>query len=86
MRRFELLSLIILAAVACSASAVAGYSNAGLAAFGCFYTFPIGGAKCANVDGTGPFWIGFYDTLGLFSIPWTLALIFFLISNRRRAQ
>ena len=68
--------------VACSASAVLGWLDLALAKFGCFYTEPIGGAKCAHLS-TAPFWVGFYDSLGFFSIPWTLVLIFYLVSNGR---
>ncbi len=86
MRRFEVLFLIVLAVAAFSASAAMGYVDAGLASFGRFYTAPIRGDKCARTVGPDPFWIDFYDLLGLFSIPWTLVLIFFLLPNRRRTQ
>ena len=66
-------------------STVSGWLELALAGFGCFYTEPIGGAKCSHLP-FDPFWIGFWDTLGLLSIPWTLAFIFFAADNHRRAQ
>ncbi len=85
MRRFELWFLMISAVAACPASAVVGWLNLALASFGCFYTAPIGGAKCSHMS-SSPFWAGFWDTLGLLSLPWTLVLIFFVANNRRRTQ
>ena len=78
--------LAIFAAAAFVAAAATGYANVGMAAFGCFYTPPIGGAKCADLPGPDPFRVGFYDALGLFSIPWTLMLALFLISHNRRIR
>ena len=85
MRRFELFFLIFSAAGACVVSAVFGWLERALAGFGCFYTEPTGGAKCSHIP-FDPFQIGFWDTLGLLSIPWTLTLIFFAADNHRRAQ